>query len=96
LITGLPRKGATKQYDKVLERVGRLKEKYALAAQYYDISVTKDGSSGKCVLMGSTGQNIIGLMQCHNFQLKELGIPETIGHFVLGFDLVVGAFKRSG
>jgi transposase len=47
LADGLPRKGVTKQYDKVLERIGRLKEKYALAAQYYDITVTKDDASGK-------------------------------------------------
>ena len=47
LADGLPKKGATKQYDKVLERIGRLKEKYALAAQYYDITVTKDDASGK-------------------------------------------------
>lgn len=47
LADGLPKKGATKRYDKVLERIGRLKEKYALAAQYYDITVTKDDASGK-------------------------------------------------
>jgi hypothetical protein len=47
LANGLPKKGATKQYDKVLERIGRLKEKYALAAQYYAITVTKDDASGK-------------------------------------------------
>jgi transposase len=47
LADGLPKKGATKQYDKVLERIGRLKEKYALAAQYYAITVTKDDVSGK-------------------------------------------------
>lgn len=47
LADGLPKKGATKQYDKVLQRIGRLKEKYAPAAQYYDIAVTKDDVSGK-------------------------------------------------
>ncbi len=47
LADGLPKKGATKQYDKVLQRIGRLKEKYAPAAQYYAITVTKDDASGK-------------------------------------------------
>lgn len=47
LTDGLSKKGATKRYDKVLERIGRLKEKYALAAQYYDITVTQDNASGK-------------------------------------------------
>lgn len=51
LADGLSKKGATKQYDKVLERIGRLKEKYALAAQYYDITVTKDDASGKASAM---------------------------------------------
>ncbi len=36
-----------KQYDKVLERVGRLKQKYARAAKYYEISVEPDATSDK-------------------------------------------------
>jgi hypothetical protein len=32
-------------------------------------------------IVGSTDQNIIGFMQRHNFQFKELDIPEAIGHF---------------
>lgn len=31
----------------MLQRIGRLKEKYALAAQYYAITVTKHDASGK-------------------------------------------------
>ncbi len=46
LANGLSKKGTTKRHDKVLERIGRLKEKYALVAQYYDITVTKDDVSG--------------------------------------------------
>lgn len=42
LHNGLTKKGATKRYTKVLERIGRLKEKYARAAQHYDITVTAD------------------------------------------------------
>ena len=33
------KKGGTKRYDKVLERIGRLKEKYKLIARYYQIHV---------------------------------------------------------
>ncbi len=36
LAEGLHKKGCIKRYDKVLERLGRLREKYARAAQYYD------------------------------------------------------------
>jgi transposase len=42
LQTGLSKKGATKKYPKILERLGRLKEKYARAAQHYDVTVTAD------------------------------------------------------
>ena len=42
---GLHKKGCTKQYDKVLERIGRLKQKYARAAQHYTITVTRDSES---------------------------------------------------
>ena len=36
-----------KQYDKVLQRLGRLKQQYARAAQYYDIRVEHDETTGK-------------------------------------------------
>ena len=40
----------TKRYEKVLERLGRLREKYARAAQYYEVSVEQDPTSGKAPL----------------------------------------------
>ena len=39
---GLNKKGFTKRHDKVLERIGRLKQKYARVAQHYTITVTPD------------------------------------------------------
>ncbi len=40
----LTKKGGTKRYEKVLERIGRLKERYASIAQYYKVEVKqKDG-----------------------------------------------------
>lgn len=42
---GLHKKGRLKRYDKVLVRIGRLKEKYARAAQHYEIKVTPDPDS---------------------------------------------------
>ncbi|MEA3410407.1 MAG: IS1634 family transposase, partial [Pseudomonadota bacterium] len=47
LAGGLHKKGTVKRYDKVLERVGRLKQKYARAARYYDVSVAHDEATGK-------------------------------------------------
>jgi transposase len=49
LAEGLNKKGSTKRYDKILERIGRLKEKYAGAAQHYEITVTPDAESKKAV-----------------------------------------------
>lgn len=42
LHNGLSKKGTTKKYRKILERLGRLKEKYACAAQHYEVTVTAD------------------------------------------------------
>ena len=42
LHTGLSKKGTTKKYEKVLERLGRIKEKYARAAQHYEVTVVPD------------------------------------------------------
>lgn len=47
LADGLQKKGTVKRYDKVLERLGRLKEKYSRAARYYDVKVTQDPATGQ-------------------------------------------------
>ncbi len=39
----LSKKGGTKKYDKVLKRIGRLQQKYAAIARYYDIEITRKG-----------------------------------------------------
>jgi transposase len=47
LAAGLHKKGTVKRYDKVMERIGRLKQRYARAARYYDITVEQDPNTGK-------------------------------------------------
>ena len=49
LQTGLSKKGTTKNYAKVLERLGRIKEKYARAAQHYEVTVTPDDQRDKAI-----------------------------------------------
>ena len=39
IAASLTKKGGTKKYEKVLERIGRQKEKYALIAHYYQVEV---------------------------------------------------------
>ena len=46
LKAGLSKKGCLKKHDKVVERIGRLKEKYSKASKNYTISVKKDKKSG--------------------------------------------------
>ena len=47
LANGLQKKGTLKNYDKVQQRIGRLKEKYARAAQHYRIEVDRDSDTDK-------------------------------------------------
>lgn len=44
---GLSKKGSTKFYDKILQRIGRLRQRYSSAAQHYQIEVDQDQSTGK-------------------------------------------------
>ncbi len=49
LEAGLHIKGRLKKHDKVLEKIGRLKQKYSKASKLYKIDVTKDKKSGNAV-----------------------------------------------
>jgi transposase len=42
LSAGLSKKGCLKKYDKVVEKTGRLKQKYSKASKNYQIIITKD------------------------------------------------------
>ena len=42
LSDGLAKKGCNKKYDKVMEKIGRLKEKYKKVNKYYDIAINAD------------------------------------------------------
>jgi transposase len=63
----LYKKGGTKKYDKVLERIGRLKEKYRRVASRYEICVEKDSQS-------DSASNI-------TWSMKE--VDDTSGYYVL-------------
>jgi len=49
LESGLHKKRCLKKYDKVLEKIGRLKQQYSKAAKHYNIKVSKDEKSGNAV-----------------------------------------------
>jgi len=51
LAEGLTKKGCTKNYDKVMLSIGRLKEKYARVAQHYDIQLTKAEKGANAVAL---------------------------------------------
>ena len=58
LESGLHKKGCLKKYDKVLEKIGRLKQQYSKAAKHYKIEVSKDEKSGNAVKILWTRQTI--------------------------------------
>ena len=43
------KEGCLKKYDKVLEKIGRLKQQYSKAAKHYKIEVSKNEKSGNAV-----------------------------------------------
>ncbi len=49
LESGLHKKRCLKKYDKVLEKIGRLKQQYSKAAKHYNIKTYKDEKSGNAV-----------------------------------------------
>ncbi len=51
LAEGLHKKGCVKKYDKVLERIGRIKQKNSKASKQYKITVEKDEKSGMATLI---------------------------------------------
>lgn len=51
LNNGLHKKRCLKQYDKVMVKIGRLRQKYSKVSRRYTISVTKDEDSGNATLI---------------------------------------------
>jgi transposase len=49
LHTGLSKKGTLKKYDKILERIGRLREKHSRVAADYTINVIADDKQNKAI-----------------------------------------------
>lgn len=56
LEAGLLKNGCLKKYDKVLEKIGRLKQKYSKASKLYKIDVSKDEKTGNAVKIQWTRQ----------------------------------------
>ena len=49
LDTGLHKKGCVKKYDKVIEKLGRLKQQYSKAAKNYKVVIKKDKQTAKAI-----------------------------------------------
>jgi len=54
LESGLHKTRCLKKYDKVLEKIGRLKQQYSKAAKHYNIKISKDDKSGNAVKINWT------------------------------------------
>ncbi len=49
LKTSVAKKGGVKKYEKVMERIGRIKQRYAKAAQYYHITVMQHNGKATAI-----------------------------------------------
>jgi len=49
LESGLHKKSCVKKYDKIIERIGRLKQRYSKASKHYNINVKKDSHTENAV-----------------------------------------------
>jgi len=49
--SGLNKKGYVKKYDKIIEKIGRLKQRYPKAAAQYEVTVEHDKNSGSATLI---------------------------------------------
>jgi len=58
LESGLRKKGCLKKYDKVQQKIGRLKQQYSKAAKHYKIEVSKDEKSDNAVNILWTRQTL--------------------------------------
>ena len=71
---GLDLKGGTKRYDKVVERVGRLKEKFKLVSGGYNVTIEKDrqtGNAGNITWSRKKTENTSGIY-CLRTNRKDL------------------------
>ncbi len=62
---GLHKKYRIKKYDKVLEKLGRLKEKYSRSAQHYRVSVEKNKETGNASQVVWTRENKLNTQATH-------------------------------
>jgi transposase len=71
----LTKKHGTKKYEKVLEKVGRLKERYRRVARRYEITVTPDASNRVKAITWEqkekNGQNGFYLLRSNRLDFKE-------------------------
>ena len=47
IANGLQKKTGTKKYDIILQRIGRIKEKYSMVARQFNINIIADDTKGK-------------------------------------------------
>ena len=71
LASGLHKKRTVKQYDKIVERIGRLRQKYSRAAQYYDITVEQQDDKATAIHWKRTTTIQETLPQWHSFSRAE-------------------------
>jgi transposase len=62
---GLEKKGCTKKYEKVMEKIGRLKQKYSKAAKNYVVNVKKRSKGGNAKEVAWKTKDVIASQDAH-------------------------------
>jgi transposase len=89
LNAGLSKKGTTKKYEKVVERIGRLKEKYARVSQDYAIEIETDEDKISATKIGwtrkqsSSNKDDLAGVYCLRTDVKELSEKELWRTYVM-------------
>jgi hypothetical protein len=65
LNVGLYKKGCTKKYDKVIEKLGRLKQRFSRSAQHYQVKVEKDEATGNASNISWKRENKLNTQASH-------------------------------
>jgi transposase len=74
--TGLTKKNGTKVYEKVIERIGRLKERYGRTARHFEIAVEKNDKGRVTSLSWSLKEDLKNTDGVYRLRTNRQGVDE--------------------
>jgi transposase len=71
IAASLEKKGGVKRYDKVLERVGRLRERYASIARFYEVTVEQSDGQANALTWRIQNEEALGARFCGGYLIRS-------------------------